>query len=290
MTQKKTTNNRTRTKPAAPFRERAKHAWHATPKFVHGAIAGAFVGVIIAAQLGMVNPASALSLNTVKDCDNYAIIKCGVASTTDLQREYKDTDVANVYSHFSITAADIASIGTTAVKGIVYDTGVVKVDDKTVATNVKTASWLSVNGSSRVTENGTTFYVRPLKNSWSHSSGPAYVVMKDGIFQFAIIASCGNPVIGTPVQPPPPTPTPTPTPTPQPVITPPPLTITPTPEATSDLPNAGPGALAVVAAASVIGGFVTHRTHRHLKKRRLTTANRSAVGKRALHGAINHRK
>lgn len=284
----------------------AKRIWHVTPKFVHGAVAGAVIGILVVTQLGLVGGVSALSMDTPRDCDDYAIIKCGSLSTSELQRDYKKGNVADVYSHFGISSKDIASIDKTAVKGIVYDDGSIKISGKKVATDAITASWLSVNGSSKVKVNGTSFYVRHLRSSWSHKSAPAYVVMKNGEFKYAVLASCGNPIVATAIPAPKPAPKPAPAPPPAPpastkpkptpptptppLITPPPLTITPVSTETEELPNVGPGALFIIAAASVLGGFFAHHTHRHLKRRRSAHAQSSRVGRHAVKHALHGRQ
>jgi len=240
----------------------AKRVWHMTPKFVHGAIAGAFVGVVVVLSLGVANQASALSFNTSRDCDDYSIIHCGAITTSELKSRYNDSGVAPVYTHFGISAANINSIDATAVAGTVYNDGRVTVNGKTVATDAITAARLNVNGSTKVTEGGATFYVRHVKVSFSHTSVPAYVVMKDGQFVYAIMAPCGNPVIATPTPlPPKPVPTPT-TPVPStPVVV----------QASADttvLPNTGPGALIIIAILAIAGGYASHHTHRHIKRKR----------------------
>jgi hypothetical protein len=295
MTKNKTTK---KSSPKFTAHQAVRRTWHATPKFVHGAVAGAVIGILVVSQLGWIGSASALSIDTPRDCDDYAIIRCGSTSTAELKKDYKKAGVADVYNHFGIHASDINSIDDTAVKGTIYDDGSVKVNGKVVATDAVTASWLSVNGSARVRENGTTFYVRHLNSSWSHKQAPAYVVMKNGGFKFAILASCGNPIVATAKPAPKPKPAPpAPSPTPpahtkpapkpkpeQPLITPPPLTITPNPEPTT-LVNTGPGALIVIALASVAGGLITHHAHRHIKRRRHAAAARSRVDRHAVRHA-----
>jgi outer membrane biosynthesis protein TonB len=132
------------------------------------------------------------------------------------------------------------------------------------------------------------FYQRPPSVSFQMDALPAFVSMKDGRFQFAILASCGNAVMATPrvvaskprpaapaVQP---TPAPSPTPPPaapaqmqsqsqnqQVVVQAPPATAAaaPTPAPTpapapvaQPLPNTGPtGLVGVFAVSSIVGTF-----------------------------------
>jgi hypothetical protein len=181
-----------------------KRIYRVTPKFLHGMVVGAFVGIIIVTQFGVKQNVDALTIATGKDCDNYSIINCGVTSSGDLQNKYGNQPyVRHVYQHFGISAANISAIGQTAVQGTVFRNGDVKVNGKVVATDALTAARQRVTSQDKqVTVDGSTFFTRHLSVSWSHDSAPAYVVMKDGIFQYAILAPCGNPITAAPVKPP----------------------------------------------------------------------------------------
>jgi hypothetical protein len=197
-------------KPRKGLVHHSKRLYRLTPKFVHGMVVGALVGVVLLSPLGFGRGAEALTISAGKDCDSYSIIKCGITSTNNLKNDYNSSAyVRHVFSHSGISSAEISKLGSTAVKGTVYRNGEVKVNGKVVATKSYTSARLRVtSGDKKVVVNGSTFYTRLLSTSWSHSSAPAYVVMKDGVFQFAVLAPCGNPVTATPVKPPKPTPPP----------------------------------------------------------------------------------
>jgi hypothetical protein len=266
-----------------------KRLYRVTPKFVHGMLVGAVIGIVVVSPFSAKQDASALAIAAGKDCDSYSIINCGVTSTADLKDKYGGGSyIRNVFRYFGISAANIDTIGKTAVQGTVFRNGDVKVNGKVVATKATTAARLRVTSrDKKVTVNDATFYTRPLSASWSHDSAPAYVVMKSGIFQFAILAPCGNPIIGevatahivaipngtivskpaptppsTPApKPPAPTPTPTPLPPKQPVVV-------QTASSITALPNTGPGAILTIFAISLVCGTLFHKTHHHIKKRR----------------------
>lgn len=274
----------------------AKHVYRVTPKFVHGMVVGAFVGILVVIPLSKSGNADALSISTVKDCDSYSIIYCGVQSTSDIKSEYgRSAYIADVFKYFTISSNDIDTINKTSVKGTVYDNGNVSVNGKVVATNAVTAARKSVTSKDKkVTYSGSTFYTRTIKSAWSHTSASAYVVMKNGVFDYAILAPCGNPIIATakpggqlvptpstskPVPNPPAITTPpTPgdnTPSPKPSetgdtnITPPSNTTTPvTMTAVSSLPKTGVGSVAIVFAIAAFFGTVFHLGHHRAKKRR----------------------
>jgi len=261
-----------------------------TPKFVHGMAVGGLIGLVTILTLRAVVPVSALNISSPRDCDSNAVMNCGALSTTELQQKYSNKGVAQIYAHFGITAADVKATGSTAVSGLVYKDGTVRVNNTIVATGAVTAGRENISGSTKVTTGGVTFYKREPKVSFNPNYLAAFVIMKDGVFQYAILGACGNPVKATPVKkntPKPPTPTPTPTP---PVETPPPPTPTPTPPSTqtppstptpvvttvatapAELPHTGPGAVGVVAVLSVLSGYLFHISHRHVQRKRKTRA------------------
>ena len=259
------------------IKHHAKRLWHATPMFVHGMVTGAFIGLVLVFSLGKPASVDALTLSATRDCDSYAIIHCGALSTAELKKDYTSADVTPIYRYFGITATDINYIGSRAVAGRVYDNGVVKVQGKVVATKAITAARKFVKGSHKVTVSGHTYYVRYVSASFSRTSEAAFVVMKNGVFDYAVLGPCGNPIkataksaptpVSTTAQPTSTTPTNTPpidtTPAPQPVK--PKVTMV---AKITTLPNTGPGAIIMVLTLSVLGGYIFHRTHHHVRRRR----------------------
>jgi hypothetical protein len=144
--------------------------------------------------------ASGLSMDSARDCDNNAVIMCGALSTNEIQSKYNSqSQVQTVFHNFGITHIDVGNLDSTAVSGKVTKGGRVLVGDTEVATGAMTAGMQNITGSQKEVKNGVTYYVRSPSVSFNQSSLPAFVVMKDGQFAFAVIASCGNPVKATPV-------------------------------------------------------------------------------------------
>lgn len=167
--------------------------------------------------LSMNNSALAeVSFSSTRNCDSNAIIYCGAMTTSELIQKYNtSSSVQAIYNCFGITSADVNSMGTTAVAGQVTSANTVLVNSKIVATDAITGGRQSMPGSIVVDCDGVSVYKRPPSVSFLSSPLDAFVVMKNGQFAFAILASCGNAVSATPVIPPPaPKSTPTPTPTP----------------------------------------------------------------------------
>ncbi len=185
------------------------------------ALASALV-VIAGVSTAVLGQSQAISVSSANDCDDNAVMFCGADSTQALITKYTNGDghnttksIHDIYNYFNISNTDVQALNTTAVAGRVTKAGDVFIDTSTtaVASAAVTAGRQDIGTSTTVTSNGTTFFTRPPGVSFQSDSLAAYVVMKDGIFQFAIIASCANPVKATPTPKPTPPPTPTPTPT-----------------------------------------------------------------------------
>lgn len=193
------------------------------------AIAGAFILAISSIAAAATITAASASPVSTPDCDNNAVVVCGATNVSQLQQKYNNKNgvtsgnikesqstIHNIYNYskFAISSSDISSMSSQAVSGYVTKSGDVYAGGKLVATGALTAGRQNISGSTKVTGNGTTFYTRKPSVSFQNDELSAMVDMKNGVFQFAILNSCGNPVAATPKTTPKPTPTPTPTPTP----------------------------------------------------------------------------
>lgn len=149
-----------------------------------------------------VSSAGAFTIDSTRDCDANAVIRCGARSFKELRDRYGRTGVGDIYTHFGITQQMINNINAdNTVEGTVTKDGRVIVNGKVVAINAMTTGRQNMTGSTKMQNGKTTFYLRPPSASFNRNSLPAYVVMdNNGRFSYAIIASCGNPVIATPVR------------------------------------------------------------------------------------------
>jgi hypothetical protein len=153
-------------------------------------------GLLISTLFMWPSSSQALTVSSPRDCDDNAMIRCGAMTTEELAMKYQSSGVGPIYARFGITGKEVSDMNTTAVAGTV------------------TAGRQNMPGSTQDSSGGITFYQRPPSVSFASNSLPAFVVMENGKFSFAIIASCGNPVKATPVVQPAPTPTPAPAPSP----------------------------------------------------------------------------
>lgn len=166
-------------------------------------LAAAFSGLMLACVLTFAPAAGAISVGGPSDCDDNAIIKCGAHSTSELIADYNASAyVRGVYAFFGISNGDMSSLPGNDVAGSVTKNGNVFVNgqSKAVATNAVTGGRQNIAGSTRVNSGGAIFFVRPPSVSFQQDSLPAIISMKNGVFQFAVIASCGNAVKATPTQ------------------------------------------------------------------------------------------
>jgi hypothetical protein len=157
--------------------------------------------------------ADSITIAGPSDCDNNAIIRCGVHSTAALMSAYQsDPYTQAVFRHFSISQADMNNLMVNNVAGRVTRTGKVYINSQAqaVATGAMTGGRQNMPGSTKVNTKSGVFFMRPPSISFQESSLPAFVSMKNGQFQFAIIASCGNAVSAIPKPAPQPTPAPAP--------------------------------------------------------------------------------
>jgi hypothetical protein len=237
--------------------------------------------------------ADAVSVGGPSDCDTNAVVRCGVHSTSEVISQYQSRSyMRKVYTAFGIHRTDIMNLASTNAVGRVTRTGKVYIDSQTtpVALDAMTAGRESMAGSTKVTDGTIIYYKRPPSVSFQQSSLPAFVSMKDSVFQFAIVASCGNPVTATPVNRPQAPQQPAPT---APAVTPPapaapptqtqsqvqsqqviveqaatpaptPAPATPAPAATV-LPNTGASGLLAIFSIATLGGIFGYR---HLLARR----------------------
>jgi hypothetical protein len=175
---------------------------------------------------GTIGTVSALTVTSNKyNCDDNSVIAGGARTVSDLQSKYVKgatctqsngtlrTEAAyhiqDVYHGFGISPSDISAMSSDAVSGYVTKTGDVYTGSPSNPTLVATAAYtagLTGPQSEQHNYGATNYYVRPPSESFLDDALSAMVIMKGGVFQHAILNSCGNPVNATPKKPSPPPP------------------------------------------------------------------------------------
>jgi hypothetical protein len=147
-------------------------------------------------------PVAALDVSSARDNDANAVIQGGCLTISECQQKFtNDRSVANIFSCFHINAADMNNMTDNAVVGQVTDNNTVIVNGKVVANHAMTAGRQNIAGSTRSTCGNEPFFMRPPSVSFASSPLTAFVMMdSNNQFDFAILTSCGNPVIATPVK------------------------------------------------------------------------------------------
>ena len=157
-------------------------------KFLVG-IASIFVLAIVAL---IAIPAKAVTIDTSRDCDKYAVMYCGAMNKKEMVKKLQDGDSQNsaknikeIYDKFNLNVKDIENANFE--DGVVYKDGDVKVGNRVVAKDAKT-------------------YIRTMGKVSTSKMGTAQAAKvaldKNGKFLFAVMTPCGNPVKADAVEPP----------------------------------------------------------------------------------------
>lgn len=171
---------------------------------------GKFLAFLLAlfgvATLGVVQLQANAAVDTSRDCDRFAVVRCGMMSTSEMRVEYdtnngspangtttRQSDIQRIFSAMGISRSELNG---TFHSGIVYQDGTVKVGGKTVATGAMMAA-RGLGGSPISGTNAN-------KISVSHMGSAQTAFVKfdsNGRFKFAVMKPCGNPVTATPPKP-----------------------------------------------------------------------------------------
>jgi hypothetical protein len=152
--------------------------------------------------LALLLPIAASAAAQPRDANSNAMVYNGAYTKTELVHKLQQGDgkgghdaseLQRQFERFGISQQTILSSQT--VDGNVTRTGKVMVGDKTVATGAVSYGRQNLPGSHRSGD----LFARSTSISFQQSQLPAFVIMKDGRFQSAIIKSCGNLVTATPV-------------------------------------------------------------------------------------------
>ncbi len=206
--------------------------------------------VMIALGLGIMSVPVSQAANG--DCNSNSVIYCGVDNQTDVVRATQAGDTkhsgADITQIYLANGVQIGLITSTVNGTVTKDGRVLLADGRVVATGAQSVGRDNLPGS---TKQGNV-YIRSTAVSFRQASLPAFISMQNNQFAWAIITSCGNPVVATPVI----VQTSGTTPTPTPVYSPPPPTPAPTPVATPTPATPSPTPLPQSGPVDILGGAV----------------------------------
>lgn len=126
------------------------------------------------------------------DCDNNAIIRCGVGSETELRSKFRNSGfVRTVFGHFGMKNTSALS---GMKKGKVTKSGNIYVNGKKVAHGAVTTGRKKMTAHDKKVP-GAKAYMRPPSVSFRSNSLEALVKLNSrGEFMWGVIMSCGNPL------------------------------------------------------------------------------------------------
>jgi hypothetical protein len=230
-------------------------------RLTYAGLVSAFVSIIGIVPLGVRSTSAAT-------CTNNDIIKCGYSSPTDFINKVKANtngvnstpDLQAIYAHYGLSSADYANFAAHAVAGEAMRNGHIVVNGKVVASGAmsigRDKSFQGTNPFT-VTINGQNYFGNT--NDQAFAAGvtelPVDVLFNsNGVFQFAVLPSCGNPEIPSAVAPAPPKPTPPPKPAPIPPPAPAPTPAFECKELTASPVNGSTTTFTFVATSQASGG------------------------------------
>jgi hypothetical protein len=143
------------------------------------------------------------------DCDQNAIIYCGTGSASQFIAQVRKNDSKNghhdlqtVYAHYGLESTDYDKFVSYSRPGTAYKDGRIVVDGKVVATDAESIGRLSKSYSHPKVIGGVTYYESRAQDVFKSDSIPVMAMFNSkGVLQFAVLTSCGNPIIGPRVTP-----------------------------------------------------------------------------------------
>lgn len=132
------------------------------------------------------------------DCGNNAIVLCGVMTPSELKAKYatNDFNMQGIFSHYGITASDIANSASAKTGYVTPDQNIV-VDGKVIATHAISVGRTTLSGPTAVHIGNVTVYQGP--RTFKTTQAVYVFYNADGSFRSAVMKVCGNPVPATPV-------------------------------------------------------------------------------------------
>lgn len=171
-------------------------------------IAGVITAAVLAVGVGLsINTLASSPGVSTPDCNDNAVIYCGASGVSQLVNKYTNGDSHNstssihdIFNYFGLSASDVKNMPNDAYPGYVTKSGDVYLNnnDLLVATHAISGGRQNIAGSTAVHYGGTDFFVRPPSVSFLDNALSAMVIMKNGVFQGAVLNSCGNVVKATP--------------------------------------------------------------------------------------------
>lgn len=148
-------------------------------------------------------------LASAADCDQNAIIYCGTGSAAQFISQVRKNDSKNghhdlqaIYDHYGLEPADYDRFVSYSRPGTAYKDGRIVVDGQVVANDAQSIGRQSKSYSHSKVINGVTYYESRSQDVFKSDSIPVMVLFNSrGVMEFAVLTSCGNPIVGPRVTP-----------------------------------------------------------------------------------------
>ncbi|MBI3983919.1 PKD domain-containing protein [Candidatus Microgenomates bacterium] len=163
--------------------------------------------VALAMVSSMLLPIAGVRGAQIRECIPNSVINCGVYTKAEFANKVRNGDgrqtAAQLQRDFNMLSISIAEMqAASTVSGVVTKSGNVIVNGKVVANKAFSFGRNFKPGSVKV----GSLWKRPTTVSFQSSQLEAFVYMKDGVFQWAVLKACGNPIVATPIKKPAPKP------------------------------------------------------------------------------------
>ncbi|MDB5169718.1 MAG: hypothetical protein JWN82_114 [Candidatus Saccharibacteria bacterium] len=167
--------------------------------------------MLVGATLGLVMVVGGLLMSSGKataasGCDDYAIMRCGATSASQFINKLNNNppgDLKAVYADYGLVPSQYGRFASSAKPGVIHDNGNITVDGVVVGRSTQNVGRVhDANFNQKVTINGHDYWGGPFGSTYHADSADVMVMFNDqGVMQFAVVSSCGNPQRITPNKP-----------------------------------------------------------------------------------------
>ena len=157
------------------------------------------LGVMFGLVMATVGVLAGNGQATAAGCDDYAIMYCGATSPQQfinkINNDGHHTDHKAVYADFGLVPSEYGKFVNSAKQGTLRENGDIVVGGTVVGRSTMNVGRVhDSNFNQRVTINGHEYWGGPFGSTYHANTADVMVMFNDqGVMQFAVINSCGNP-------------------------------------------------------------------------------------------------
>lgn len=161
------------------------------------------LAIVMGGVFGLQNTAVAAA----SGCDDYAIMYCGASSPQQfinkVNNDGRHRDHKPLYANFGLAPSEYGKFVRTAKHGTLRQNGDIVVGGVVVGRSTQNVGRVhDSNFNQRISVGGNTYWGGPFGSTYHANTADVMVMFNDqGVMQFAVISSCGNPQRITPNKP-----------------------------------------------------------------------------------------